>query len=443
MSLAEACQPRKTVSAMTTHAQALDGDALDGLGALRLTELDKSLPAAADGVTKSEFLATGPRLSAFTTPLMTLDDTAIEENLAAMARWCAARGVELAPHGKTTMSPTMWDRQLRAGSWGITLATLSQVRVAVHFGVRRIQLANALVDPAGLHWLAREMAERPALEVITWADSTQTDTPVARPIPVLVELGAAGGRTGARTVDEAVAVAERISASGVLRLAGVSGYEGALAHDASEPSLSLIRDYLGALARLHRRLEAEGRYPHDGEIFVTAGGSAYFDVVADVLAPLAGGRTHLVVRAGAYLIHDDGFYTGITPFGRAGSATADYRLRSAMHVWARVVSRPEPGLALLDAGKRDVPFDEGLPTPQLIADQLGSPARPLDGAEITAVNDQHAFLRIPPDSDLRVGNVVRLGLSHPCTAFDKWQWIPLLDGAGQDPHVIDLIRTFF
>ncbi len=120
--------------------------------------------------------------------------------------------------------------------------------------------------------------------------------------------------------------------------------------------------------------------------------------------------THVVVRAGAYIIHDDGFYTGITPFGRGGE---NYRLRSAMHTWARVVSRPEPRLALLDAGKRDVPFDEGLPTPQLVASQLGAPARPLTNAEIVAVNDQHAFLTIPTDSDIRVGDVVRLGLSTP------------------------------
>ncbi|MGV9799513.1 amino acid deaminase [Mycobacterium sp. NPDC003449] len=415
----------------------------------RLSDLDKALPAAADGLTPADFLATGPRLSSFSTPVMTLDDSAIDQNLAAMAAWCADHHVELAPHGKTTMSPTLWERQLRSGATAITLATFSQVRVAVHFGVDRIQLANALVDPNALRWLAGAMAARPDLEVLTWADSTGTvdamaaalaDTPLARPIAVLVELGAPGGRTGARSVSDAVAVAERISASDSLRLAGVSGYEGALAHDASEPSLSRVRDYLREMARLHRLLEADRLYPDDAEVVVTAGGSAYFDIVAEVLAPLAGERVRVVVRAGAYIIHDDGFYTGITPFGRDGSG---YRLRSAMHTWARVVSRPEPGLALLDAGKRDVPFDEGLPAPQLVADDLGAPTRPLAGARITAVNDQHAFLSIPPDTDLRVGQVVRLGLSHPCTAFDKWRWIPLLDDTGDDPRVIDLIRTYF
>lgn len=435
---------------MTTRGEpALESRAWDTLRAERLSELDKALPAAADGLTAAEFLATQPRLSSFITPVMTLDDSAIEDNVAAMAAWCTEHGVELAPHGKTTMSPVLWDRQLRSGAWGITLATPSQVRVGVSFGVRRIQLANTLVDPSALRWLALEMAARPDLEVLSWADSTTTvdamaaalaETPVARPIPVLVELGAPGGRTGARSVDEAAAVAARIAATDTLRLAGVSGYEGSLAHDASEASLARVRHYLEEMARLHRIIEAGGLYPTDADVYVTAGGSAYFDLVAEVLAPLAGGRTHVVVRAGAYIIHDDGFYTGITPFGRGGEP---YRLRSAMHTWARVVSRPEPGLALLDAGKRDVPFDEGLPTAQLVASQLGAPARPVTGAEIVAVNDQHAFLTLPPDSDIRVGDVVRLGLSHPCTAFDKWRWIPVVAQQEADPVIVDLIRTYF
>lgn len=417
-----------------------------------LSDLDKALPAAVDGLTTAEFLATNPRLSSFSTPVLALDNSAIEQNLAAMAAWCGAHGVELAPHGKTTMSPVLWERQLQSGATAITLATFSQVRVAVRFGVQRIQLANALVDPIALRWLAEKMGDHPDLEVLTWADSPDTvdamvtalaDTPMARPIPVLIELGAPGGRTGARTVEEALTVAERVAAADVLRLAGVSGYEGALAHDASDESLSRVRTYLTEMARLHRQLDAAALYPADGDLYVTAGGSAYFDVVAEVLAPLAGGRTRVVVRAGAYVIHDDGFYTRITPFSRDASTRTPHRLRSAMHVWARVVSRPEPGLALLDAGKRDVPFDEGLPTPQLVADRLGSPARPLEGAVITAVNDQHAFMKLAPDSALRVGDVVRLGLSHPCTAFDKWRWIPLLDGNGDDPRVIDLIRTYF
>jgi D-serine deaminase-like pyridoxal phosphate-dependent protein len=430
--------------------QRLDPEALAALAQRRLDPLEKALPASSAGVTAAELLAARPRLSAFATPLLVLDGSAIDANVARMAAWCAEHGVGLAPHGKTTMAPALWDRQLAAGAWGITLATPSQVRVALAFGLRRVQLANALVDPVGIAAVSRALDADPNLQVLSWVDSVRSVEAMdavlaglrpARPLTVLVELGAPGGRTGARDLPAARAVAAAVSASPHLHLGGVAGYEGALAHDASPAGLGVVRGYLRDLAALHADLL--GSYEVD-EVVVTAGGSAFFDDVVDVLGPLAGPGTRVLLRSGAYVIHDDGFYRGISPFARHGAATG--ALTSAMHAWARVVSRPEPGLALLDAGKRDVPFDEGLPEPQLAADALGAPARPLTG-EITAVNDQHAFLRLHPDTALEVGHVVRLGLSHPCTAFDKWREIPVTDvaaGTGEpDPVVVDLVRTFF
>jgi D-serine deaminase-like pyridoxal phosphate-dependent protein len=430
--------------------------ALDELGRTPLGLWDKAMPAAAADRTAAEFLASRPRLSTFSTPVLVLDDTAMTHNIDRMARWCASRGLELAPHGKTTMAPQLWRRQLDAGAWGITVATGSQLRVALSVGVRRVQLANALVDPPTLAWLAGELDRRPEVTVLTWADGVGTvramsevlrATGATRPVPVLVELGAAGGRTGARGADAALEVADAVRSSPQLVLAGVSGYEGSLAHDASPEGVDRVRAYLAELAEVHRRLLGMAAYEAGpgAEVYVTAGGSAYFDDVADLLAPLAGPaegdrpRVRVLLRSGAYVIHDDGFYRAISPFARTGSDP----LRSAMHVWSRVVSRPEPDLALLDAGKRDMPFDEGLPEPQLLADDLGRPARPLTGAEVTEVNDQHAFLRLPGDADVRVGQVVRLGLSHPCTALDKWRVIPVVDTQADDPVVTDLVRTLF
>lgn len=190
------------------------------------------------------------------------------------------------------------------------------------------------------------------------------------------------------------------------------------------------------------------RLPHEtGEPIVTAGGSAFFDQVVEALGGL---DAHVVLRSGAYLVHDDGFYRDISPFARGSGDTGDTgdtgggsggegsRLRSAMHGWARVISCPEPGLALLDAGKRDLPFDEGLPEPQLVR---GAGPEPLAGARVTALNDQHTFLE---GARVEAGDVVRFGLSHPCTAFDKWTLIPVVDDAGAArPVVVDLVRTWF
>ncbi|MGP3991867.1 alanine racemase [Streptomyces sp. 3N207] len=361
---------------------------------------------------------------------MTLDADALRHNIATMADWVADVGVHLAPHGKTTMAPALWQRQLDAGAWGITVANLPQLRVARAFGVRRVLLANALIDAPGLAWVAAELDRDPEFSFVSWVDSVRSaelmdaalrGTTSARPIDVCVELGASGGRTGAREDGEAMAVADAVCRAPSLRLVGVAGYEGALAHDASPAALAAVEAYLHRLAALHERIPYETAEP-----IVTVDGSSYFDQVVDVLGGLG---AQLVLRSGSYVIHDDGFYRAMSPFARLGGRQ---QLRSAMHGWARVISRPEPGLALLDAGRRDLPFDEGLPEPQRVCGR-----GPLTDARITGLNDQHAFLE---GATVGIGDVVRLGLSHPCTAMDKWTLIPVVDEAGT---VVDLIRTWF
>lgn len=409
-----------------------------------LTARDKGIPDRAVGMTTAAFLATSPRLDEFWTPLIVLDDAAMRENVATMANWCAERDLEIMPHGKTTMAPELWQRQLDAGALGITLATMGQVRTGRDLGLDSIMLANAAVDARSLAWLAGELAD-PGLRFVCWADSLATvdameqglrAVGVPRPVDVCVELGAAGGRTGARSIAEAVQVAERIAASDVLRLAGVAGYEGSLAHDRSAGGLESVRAYLEAQLELHRAIS---HLYDDGEVYVTAGGSAYFEIVADVWSGAPrDGRTRYTLRSGAYIVHDDGFYRGISPFDEGGTGGGP-RFVNAMHGIARVVSRPEDGLALVDAGKRDFPYDEGLPIPRAKAADLAGPWHPLD-ATVSAMNDQHSYVR--PAESLAVGDVVRFGLSHPCTAFDKWRVLPVIDSI-ESGVVIDLIRTWF
>ncbi|GAA4491824.1 amino acid deaminase [Microbacterium panaciterrae] len=418
-----------------------------------LSAREKSFPPAAHGRSLESFLAGDPRRSDFATPLLTLDRGAMQHNVALMAEWARAAGVRLAPHGKTTMAPDLWRALIDAGAWGLTFATAWQAQAARAHGVRRILIANEVVDPIALRWIADELSADPEVEILCWADGVDAvhamdaaigDT--ARPLQVLVELGGAGGRTGARDRATAGAIAEAIVASPVLELAGVGGYEGALAHDRAPASIARIDAYLVALAELHRELVDAGMYPEGVRPVVSAGGSAYFDRVGVVLPQLCAGAD-VVVRSGAFQIHDDGFYSGISPMGRE---IGDEPFRSAMHVWARVLSRPEPGLALLDCGRRDASFDEGLPVAQRLAGRPGDDAV-LVGSVVTAMNDQHLFLRLSDDvaaaggaDRLRVGDVVRLGLSHPCTALDKWRLIPVVaDADADDPVVVAAVETWF
>jgi D-serine deaminase-like pyridoxal phosphate-dependent protein len=406
----------------------------------RLGPQHKSIPSSAWGATVEEFLAGEPRLSSISTPVLTLDQRRLDHNIDAMARWVAERGILLAPHGKTTMAPQLWQRQLDAGAWAITLATGWQVQLARRFGVKRILMANPMVAAADLQWLAAELAADPHFEFYCWADSAATVEHMtrhldgldasARPINVLVELGAPGGRTGARGHDEAMRVARAIIASPHLALAGVGGYEGALGHDRHQDAVRNVNDYLAGLVDLYRQVVPLA----EAEPLLTAGGSAYPDLVAERTAELVAGGGRVVLRSGAYITHDDGFYAGISPFSDDVDAANPVHLAAAIHGWARVTSTPEPGLALLDAGKRDLPYDEGLPVVQ-------TPETARAEATVTAMNDQHTFVR---GADLNVGDVVRLGLSHPCTAFDKWRLIPVVSDVDErDPIVVDLIHTYF
>lgn len=437
----------------------MDRSAVAALSEERVDWRHKGMPPALWGRTVGEVRAGRPPLSALPTPLLTVSRPALDHNRGVLAGWCAARGLDLAPHGKTTMAPQLWQEQIEAGAWGITVANQAQLSVARAFGVSRTMVANSVLSPLALRWIADELADHPGTEVLVWADSVRAvelmhdalDAHVRQvgprpPIQVLVERGGTGGRTGARDLETSLGVATAVAASPHLHLSGVAGYEGALAHHSDEGSRQVVRAYLLDLVEVHQQLGAAGLYDEGTVPVVTAGGSAYFDVVAEVLAPVIGAGARVVLRSGAYLVHDDGFYRYISPLGSEPRVEGP-TLVPAMHGWVRVTSRPEPGLAIADAGKRDLPFDEGLPEVQRRRPRVrGERPVAVPGVTVTALNDQHAFLAFDPrgEEPVRIGDELRLGLSHPCTAFDKWTLIPVIDDPdAEDPTVVDLVRTWF
>jgi len=434
----------------------------DAVAALRAEQIDwrfKGMPGWAYGSTVGDLAASGLDLfeGGFVGPLVVLDEPALAHNIRVMAEWCAAAGLALAPHGKTTMAPQLFQRQFEAGAWGLTTANISQLRVYRAFGVRRILMANQLVDPFALRWLANELATDPTFEFTCWVDSvegvarmTEVLQHGAAPAPgppadfegtvdVILELGGPDGRTGVRSLEHAVEIAEAVRKSPVLRLVGAGGYEGALAHGTEDEELAKIDTYMSRLRELITRLAADGHFDGVRQVIATAGGSAYFDQVAEGLTqPWPDGLPVLgVLRSGSYLIHDDGLYRRMSPFSRKHRLPGGEPFQPAMHAWAQVTSHPEPELALLTMGRRDVSYDQELPEPQQVR-RLDGSIVDLQGASVSALNDQHAFLRLG-EQRVEVGEWVRSGLSHPCTVFDKWQLLPVVDGT----RVVDLVRTFF
>jgi D-serine deaminase-like pyridoxal phosphate-dependent protein len=413
------------------------------LAAERVDHRFKGLPPDADGLTVAELA--GQRRNLFTggfaTPVLALSAERLEHNLKLMETYATRHGLAFAPHGKTSMAPQLFQRQIEHGAWGITLAVPHQVRVARAFGTRRVFLANELVDAAALRWIAAELDADPDFELVCYVDSVRgvelMDAALrgaTRPVDVVVELAAGeGARTGVRTEAECAALADAVAATRTLRLVGVAGYEG----EVPKADTERVTAWLRRLVALAADFDEAGRFAGLDEIIVSAGGSAWFDAVAEVFAeiPELSLPVLKLLRSGAYVSHDDGHYRKLTPFNRIPEEGA---LEPAFRLWTQVVSRPSAEQAFVNAGKRDAAYDLDLPFAQVI--RRDGTERPATGVSVTALSDQHAWLATTPEADLQVGDWVGLGLSHPCTSFDKWQLIPVAEADGT---VVDYVRTFF
>ncbi|MFD7915769.1 amino acid deaminase [Streptomyces sp. NPDC059752] len=429
---------------------ASDSDPVKDLADEPVDHRFKGLPpdAQAHGLTVGRLAAERRDLytGGFTTPVLTLDADALEHNLAALGTYAARHDLAFAPHGKTPMAPQLFRRQLEHGAWGITVAMPHQARVCRAFGIRTIFLANELVDAAALRWVADELAADPDFRFVCYVDSVRgvelMDAALqghSATLDVVLELGAgAEGRTGLRTDDECQAVAQAVAASPALRLAGVAGYEATMPGADADS----VRAWLRRLTALAADLDKQGLFTGTGldEVIVSAGGSEWFDAVADVFAgiPELSLPVLPLLRSGAYVSHDHGWYSGLTPFNRVPEEGG---LLPAFRLWTQVVSRPTPGQAFVNAGKRDIAYDLGLPEVLAVRSARDGVERAATGLRVTKLSDQHAWVETDADATpLEVGDWVSLGMAHPCTIFEKWPLIPVVQADGA---VTDYVRTFF
>jgi D-serine dehydratase len=389
-------------------------------------------------------------------PAAVLKDSALAHNSAWMQAFTQRAGVSLCPHGKTTMAPQLFDMQLAAGAWGITAATASHVRTYRQFGVQRIVLANQLVGRANIDIVLDALRADPGFDFYALVDSVAgvqvlqqalQAAPIGRPLQVLLEVGVPGGRTGVRDMEQGMALGRAVrDAAPLLALRGVEAFEGVVS-GSDMPRVELtVHGLLDTLLALARAGREEGWFA-EGEVLLSAGGSAFFDMAAAVLgAGSTLGPTRVVLRSGCYLTHDVLFYERLQSRMRERAGPhwgAGPGLRNALEVWACVQSVPEPTRAICGLGKRDISYDMELPRalwwfrPGL----HGTPQPVPAGLRVSALNDQHAYVDAAEGTvPWQVGDLVGFGIGHPCTTFDKW---PLLHRVDDQYRVTGGVRTFF
>ena len=380
-----------------------------------------------------------------TLPAAVLYEDALQHNLEWMRQFTAAYGARLAPHGKTTMAPRLFDLQLQAGAWGITLATAHQTQVAYAHGVRRVLMANQLIGKQNMAIVAALLRD-PEFEFYCLIDSAEQIDQLGSYLSqcgvrlnVLLEVGVNGGRAGVRNREQLQSTLDALGKwSHAIVLCGVEVYEGVLDNEAA------IRAFLLHAVDVTKEIAAKKLFQRT-PILLSGAGSAWYDVVAEVLSPRDfKDPIEVVLRPGCYLTHDVGAYRKAqerilksNPVARQMGAG----LKPALHVWAYVQSVPEADKAIVGLGKRDAAFDSGLPVPALHFRPGSATPQPAPAHWIvTRMMDQHAYLQIAANDDIRPGDMIAFDIAHPCLTFDKWRVLALVNSAYD---VVDLIETFF
>jgi len=391
----------------------------------------RGLPESAMGLSIKEYVEKSKNLfiDGYQWPQAIMLDSALEQNLITMNSFCKKHNVALAPHVKTHMSPQLAKRQIDNGSWGVTVANASQARTFLQFGFKKILIANEVVNPSSIKYLSEQDAE-----IYFYIDSQRgleiVEKSATRPVNILLEIGKSQGRTGVRDLAVAHELVEKIVASKNMKFAGVSGYEGTFGKDRSTDSVNKVRSFLKILVEFAQSVKSQGTSP----FLVSAGGSAFFDLVVDELKPLTESNEYQVIlRSGGYVTHDHGFYAEIYPFVQ----DPEFTFLPALEVWSIVTSQPEQNLAIINGGKRDISVDIDLPFALKFKAENG-PIKELTG-KVLNTNDQHIYLETQ-NPELRVGDLVAFGISHPCTTFDKWPLIPVVN---DDYQILDLYLTYF
>jgi D-serine dehydratase len=423
-----------------------------------LTESLRGFPSGHASVTSDHLEALGlkPFDGRMQLPLISLDLSAFDANTALMMRYVREQGCAIAPHAKTPMSPALARRLVAAGAWGTTVADIRQAIVMANAGLSRLIIANEIGGRMAARRLSRALTGRTDIEVFIFADTADLVSALAaewsgrQDLPrlgILPELGLARG--GARNMGAAAAVADAALAleTDRLCLAGVATYEGAAATADPVETGERIDRLMSMTADLFGIVRA--RVGAERPLVVTAGGSVHFDRVVKALAPAvaADGKATLVLRGGAIFFHDHGIYErGLSALDARGGfrlggapVAAAAAFQPALRVWAEVLSRPEPGLAICGMGLRDVAMDQGLPVP-LSLYRDGRPIAALSGAAVSKLNDQHAFIDLPSGADVAVGDVVAFGISHPCTCLDRHS---VLYGLDDHQAVVTAFPTSF
>lgn len=330
------------------------------------------------------------------TPELVVDLDRLEDNIARMAAFFGGRRARLRPHFKTHKCIEIARRQLAAGAIGITCAKLSEAEVLATAGIDSILIAGPIAGRSKIARLAALLSAGAArgrkFELLVAADDARNLTELGRAMEtsrvvlgVVVELDVGLGRCGARSVQAAVNLGRKAAAALGLELRGLMGYEGHAVFIENADERTRVAGE--ALARLAEAASAFERAGLSTEI-VSAGATGTY-------ATTGAHPAVTEVQAGSYVLMD-ARYRAVVP-----------EFEPALLVLSSVVSAPERGRAVVDAGLKTMTAEFGPPVPLA------------GGVRLERVNEEHGILALEPDAPpFAPGDRVAFLPTHACTTVN-------------------------
>ena len=272
------------------------------------------------------------------TPALVLDLDALERNVAAMNAALDGGRVALRPHTKVQKSPDLALLQVAAGAVGVTVATVWEAAAMAAAGIESVLVANQVVGREKELALARLARHARITAVVDDARNVRALSEAAKGagsrLSVLVDLDVGMGRCGARSPEEALALAHAVADAPGLDLAGLQAYEG---HCMLEPDRATrvrlateAMDHAGEVSALLRESFPEA-------VTLSGGGTGTYDITARHPAVTE-------LQAGSYVFMD-AFHGALVP-----------GFEVSLRVLTTVMAR-HGDTVILDAGRKSVGID--------------------------------------------------------------------------------------
>lgn len=355
-------------------------------------------------------------LASIETPALLLDASRLRANIARMNASCAALGVKLRPHLKTSKSLHVAELACGAAHGPITVSTLKEAGYFAEGGYRDILYAVTITAPKLPH--VRRIQDETGARIIVLVDSAEAAKMLvecwpaaASPIACLVEVDCGEHRSGAPLQGDALlAIARIFDAASNVEFLGVMTHAG---HSYSSDDPEMVRDIA----------ETERRSAVDAAEIIRAAGIPV-GVVSIGSTPTVLLAEHLrgvtEVRCGIYMVWD------LAQVSRRMCTLEDI----AVSVLSTVIghNRQTPSV-IIDAGalalSKDIGANKFLPDAKFgyVCDMA---MHRLGALSVDVVHQEHGTVHVPDASWLErlpIGSLVRIMPNHACltcAAYDRY-----------------------